>query len=58
MATAYLLMSTITLPERIEATISAVISFGAGHLAACHFPLQTPTGPAAAELVPTAAGPA
>ena len=32
--------------------------FGEGHLAACHFPLQTPTGPAAAELVPTAAGPA
>ncbi len=32
--------------------------FGEGHLAACHFPLQTPVGPAAAELVPTAAGPA
>ena len=32
--------------------------FGEGHLAACHFPLQTPTGPAAAEMVPTAAGPA
>ncbi len=32
--------------------------FGEGHLAACHFPLQTPIGPAAAELVPTAAGPA
>jgi peptide/nickel transport system ATP-binding protein len=32
--------------------------FGEGHLAACHFPLQTPTGPAAAELVPTAATPA
>ena len=32
--------------------------FGDGHLAACHFPLQTPTGPAAAELVPTAASPA
>jgi peptide/nickel transport system ATP-binding protein len=32
--------------------------FGEGHLAACHFPLQTPTGPAAAELVPAAAGPA
>jgi peptide/nickel transport system ATP-binding protein len=32
--------------------------FGEGHLAACHFPLQTPTGPAAAELVPTAAAPA
>ena len=30
--------------------------FGEGHLAACHFPLQTPTGPAAPELVPTAAG--
>ncbi len=32
--------------------------FGEGHLAACHFPLQTPTGRAAVELVPTAAGPA
>ena len=32
--------------------------FGEGHLAACHFPLQTPIGPAAADLVPTAAGPA
>ena len=32
--------------------------FGDGHLAACHFPLQTPIGPAAVELVPTAAGPA
>ena len=31
--------------------------FGEGHLAACHFPLQTPTGPAAEELVPAAAGP-
>ena len=25
--------------------------FGDGHLAACHFPLQTPTGPAAAKSV-------
>ena len=32
--------------------------FGEGHLAACHFPLQTPIGRAAVELVPTAAGPA
>ena len=32
--------------------------FGEGHLAACHFPLQTPTGPAKVELVPTVAGPA
>ena len=30
--------------------------FGEGHLAACHFPLQTPTGPAPSELVPAAAG--
>jgi peptide/nickel transport system ATP-binding protein len=28
--------------------------FGEEHLAACHFPLQTPTGEVAAELVPTA----
>ncbi len=27
--------------------------FGEGHLAACHFPLQTPTGEVPAELVPT-----
>ena len=32
--------------------------FGEGHLAACHFPLQTPLGPVAVELVPTVAGPA
>ncbi len=28
--------------------------FGEGHLAACHFPLQTPLGAAVGELVPTA----
>jgi oligopeptide/dipeptide ABC transporter ATP-binding protein len=34
----------------------ALRAFGDGHVAACHFPLQTPTGAAIDDYVPTAAG--
>jgi oligopeptide/dipeptide ABC transporter ATP-binding protein len=34
----------------------ALRAFGDGHVAACHFPLQKPTGAAIDEYVPTAAG--
>jgi oligopeptide/dipeptide ABC transporter ATP-binding protein len=34
----------------------ALRAFGDGHVAACHFPLQTPTGAAIDDYIPTAAG--
>jgi oligopeptide/dipeptide ABC transporter ATP-binding protein len=39
--------------ERCAAEEPLLRPFGDGHLAACHFPLQTPTGEVPAELVPT-----
>ena len=42
--------------ERCAAEEPQLRSFGPGHLAACHFPLQTPDGSAAGTSVMTAAG--
>jgi peptide/nickel transport system ATP-binding protein len=42
--------------ERCAAEEPPLRSFGPGHLAACHFPLQTPDGSAAGTSVMTAAG--
>jgi oligopeptide/dipeptide ABC transporter ATP-binding protein len=42
--------------ERCAAEEPLLRPFGDGHLAACHFPLQTPTGEVPAELVPTGVG--
>jgi peptide/nickel transport system ATP-binding protein len=42
--------------ERCGAEEPLLRPFGEGHLAACHFPLQTPTGEVPAELVPTGVG--
>jgi peptide/nickel transport system ATP-binding protein len=42
--------------ERCAAEEPLLRPFGEGHLAACHFPLQTPTGEVPAELVPTGVG--
>ena len=42
--------------ERCAAEEPKLQSFGPGHLAACHFPLQTPDGSAAGTSVMTAAG--
>jgi peptide/nickel transport system ATP-binding protein len=43
--------------ERCAAEEPPLRAFGEGHLAACHYPLQTATGPAPAELVSNSAGP-
>jgi peptide/nickel transport system ATP-binding protein len=42
--------------ERCAAEVPPLRSFGPGHLAACHFPLQTPDGAAVGTSVMTAAG--
>jgi peptide/nickel transport system ATP-binding protein len=42
--------------ERCAAEEPLLRPFGEGHLAACHFPLQTPTGEVPARLVPTGVG--
>jgi peptide/nickel transport system ATP-binding protein len=42
--------------ERCAAEEPPLRSFGPGHLAACHFPLQTPDGAAVGTSVMTAAG--
>ena len=42
--------------ERCAEEEPALLPFGPGHLAACHFPLQTPTGSADEEMSPASAG--
>jgi oligopeptide/dipeptide ABC transporter ATP-binding protein len=42
--------------ERCAEEEPALRLFGAGHVAACHFPLQTPTGDAVDDLASTGAG--
>jgi oligopeptide/dipeptide ABC transporter ATP-binding protein len=42
--------------ERCAAEEPPLRAFGEGHLAACHYPLQTPTGPAPEALVSDSAG--
>jgi oligopeptide/dipeptide ABC transporter ATP-binding protein len=42
--------------ERCSAEEPPLRAFGERHLAACHFPLETPTGDVLGDMVPTAAG--
>jgi oligopeptide/dipeptide ABC transporter ATP-binding protein len=41
--------------ERCTVEEPALRAFGDGHIAACHFPLQQPTGAAVEDLMPTTA---